>query len=191
MSPIRIIAGELKGRVIPFSNKQYDNADITPQKVKGAIFSIIGERLDGEGFIDLFSGSGQIGLEALSRGSDPVIFNEPDGKRYLFIKSFIEKLHLSRRPIILNMEYQDSLVFLHRRGITVHYVFLDPPYSKMQKTVPEYRQIIEKITQSRVIHGKGKIILQHFSGNILDEEIGRFHLTTTKKYGKTSLAVYV
>jgi 16S rRNA (guanine966-N2)-methyltransferase len=181
MSPIRIIAGELKGRVIPFSNKQYDNADITPQKVKGAIFSIIGERLDGEGFIDLFSGSGQIGLEALSRGSDPVIFNEPDGKRYLFIKSFIEKLHLSRRPIILNMEYQDSLVFLHRRGITVHYVFLDPPY----------RHIIEKITQSRVIHGKGKIILQHFSGNILDEEIGRFHLTTTKKYGKTSLAVYV
>src|SRR3990172_4106761 len=96
MSRIRIIAGGLKGRVIPFSNKKFDDADITPQKVKGAVFSMIGEWLEGKGFLDLYAGSGQIGLEALSRGADPVVLNEPDARRFHFITSYLDGLDLAR-----------------------------------------------------------------------------------------------
>jgi len=61
---VRVIAGSHRGRIIPFSNRDFGNADITPQKVKSAVFSIIGEWLSDETFLDLFAGSGQIGIEA-------------------------------------------------------------------------------------------------------------------------------
>jgi len=59
---MNIIAGSLRGRVIPFVNRKFDAAEATPQKIKGALFSILGEDLRGRSFLDLYSCSGQIGL---------------------------------------------------------------------------------------------------------------------------------
>ena len=74
---MRIIAGEFKGRRIPFNNRKYGNARVTSDFVKKAVFSSLGEILCGKYFLDLFSCSGQIGLEACSRGAQ-VVINEPD-----------------------------------------------------------------------------------------------------------------
>jgi len=190
MSSIKITAGTLKGRPIPFSNKMFDNADITPQKVKGAIFSIIGEWLEGKGFLDLFAGSGQIGIEALSRGANPVVFNEKDRKRFNFIKSFLDKLHLSQPPLLLNLNHLEALDLLGSRAIAINYIFLDPPYHKTGHGVPHFKEIIEKIGDCGILVKGGDIIIQHYSGNILDDEVGPFHLRTTKRYGNTSLSVF-
>ena len=190
MSSIKIIAGKLKGRPIPFSNKMFDNADITPQKVKGAIFSIIGERLEGKGFLDLFAGCGQIGIEALSRGANPVVLNENDRKRYNFIKSFLDKLHLAQPPLLLNLNHLEALDLLKSQTIAINYIFLDPPYHKINQGVTHFRQIMEKIGDCGILMRGGEIIIQHYSGNILDDEVGPFHMKTTKRYGKTSLSVF-
>ena len=62
---IRVIAGKFRGKIIPFDNSKFDEADITPQRVKGAVFSILGEDLHGLIFLDMFAGSGQMGFEAI------------------------------------------------------------------------------------------------------------------------------
>jgi 16S rRNA (guanine966-N2)-methyltransferase len=190
MITIKVIAGELKGRAIPFSNKKFDGADITSQKIKGAIFSIIGEWLEGNGFLDLFAGSGQVGIEALSRGADPVVINEKDGKRFNFIKSLCSALNLSRQPLLLNLDYPEALDFLKNHSIMFDYVFLDPPYHKSREGVPQYRQIIEGINDCGILKEGGKIIIQHYSNNIIQEQIGPFNLMAKKSYGKSSLSIY-
>ena len=94
MKTIRVIGGSLKGKNIPFDNNKYDQADISPQKIKGAVFSILGEELSGQIFLDLFAASGQIGIEACSRGAEKVVFNELEKKRYFFIKNIISNFGL-------------------------------------------------------------------------------------------------
>ena len=190
MASIRINAGSLKGRVIPFDTGKFRDADITPQKVKGAIFSIIGEWLHGRGFLDLFSGSGQIGFEALSRGADPVVMNDADRSRCAFIKSCSSTLGLPTAPIILNLDAEGALGLLRDRGISFDAVFIDPPYQKEKGRVGRYREIIEKIIETGVLSEDGIIIVQHFSGNILDETVGFLRLRSTRTYGTTSLSVY-
>jgi 16S rRNA (guanine966-N2)-methyltransferase len=190
MSGLRIIAGTMKGRVIPFDNRKFDNADITPQKIKGAIFSMIGEWLQGKGFLDLYAGSGQIGIEALSRGANPVAFNEADIRRFLFIKSSLQNYGIVSGVEMLNLPALKALEMLRDRNHAFDYIFLDPPYVKIKETTEQYHEIIEKIGARGVLASGGEIIIQHFSNNIISKEVGPYQIKTTKKYGRTSLSVY-
>lgn len=191
MGGVRIIAGGLKGRLIPFENRKFDDADITPQKVKGAVFSMIGEYLRGQGFLDLYAGSGQIGIEAMSRGADPVVFNDRDARRCRFIASYCDGLGMETPPLVLNMSAEHAAAFLGSRGLLFRHIFLDPPYEKVKRGVPVYADIIMKIGETGILAPDGDIIIQHFTGNVMDGEVGKYRLNATKKYGRTALSVYL
>jgi 16S rRNA (guanine966-N2)-methyltransferase len=190
MSGLRIIAGDLKGRVLHFDNRAFDNADITPQKVKGALFSMIGEWLHGAGFLDLYAGSGQVGIEALSRGAGPVVFNDSDGRRCAFISSSLDGLGVAPRPQVLNLPDLKAVEFLKGRKVRFQYIFLDPPYEKTRGESGRYDEIVGLIGDSGILSAGGEIIIQHFSRNLLRETMGIYHLVSSRDYGKTSLTVY-
>lgn len=190
MQGVRVIAGELKGRIIPFSNRKFDDADITTQKVKGAIFSMIGEWLHGKGFFDLYAGSGQIGIEALSRGADPTIINEPDQKRFQFIKSWLEGVRIPRSPVLLNLDDMSAIACAGRKKLDVDVVFLDPPYRRDEDRPWRFGEIMGAIADSGILRNNGSIIIQHYSGNVPEEACGPYRLRDTRTYGKTSLSVY-
>jgi 16S rRNA (guanine(966)-N(2))-methyltransferase RsmD len=187
---VRIIAGTLRGKVIPFLNSRYGDADITPQKVKGALFSMLGEHLDGKVFIDLFSGSGQMGIEALSRGADSVIFNEAERSRYIFIRDFISAINTGQKAITLNMKADNALKYIAGRGIRADIIFIDPPYEKVKGEAGSYCGIIEMLAEADVLKPDGVIVVQHFSSNILPDKCSLYTRTSMKKYGTTSLSVY-
>lgn len=190
MDGIRIIAGSLRGRVIPFENRHYDDADITPQKVKGAIFSMIGEWLPGRSFLDLYAGSGQIGLEALSRGAAPVVLNEMDAARFRFIRKCIEDFGPLPSARLFNLPASRALELLHEKGSCFDYIFLDPPYRKTKEADDPYGDIIEQAGSLELLAPGGEIIVQHYSENAPAETISRFHVRNVKHYGKTTLTVY-
>jgi 16S rRNA (guanine966-N2)-methyltransferase len=190
MEGIRIIAGDLKGRVIPFVNRRYDDADITTQKVKGAIFSMVGEWLHGKSFLDLYAGSGQVGLEALSRGAAPVVFNESDPARYRFIQSCVTSFGPLPSARILNCTAEKALRLLRGEGAAFDYIFLDPPYQKEKDAVDPYRDLMETIGSIGLLSTGGEIIVQHYSDNTLDTNAGRFSVRAIRRYGKTSLTVF-
>lgn len=187
---IRIISGLMKGRVIPFNSARFNNAEITPQKVKGALFSIIGENLSGKTFVDLYSGSGQIGFEALSRKCSLVIFNEKDKLRFEFIKNFISQSGTGDRTLALNLNADTALKRIADRGVRADVIFLDPPYEKEKGATDFYDRILEDISQSGILHGGSDVVVQHFSANELPEVIRGLGKTGVRKYGSTSLSLY-
>ncbi len=187
---IRIIAGSMRGRAIPFDNKKFSDADVTPQKVKGALFSMLGEGLYGKFFVDLFSGSGQMGMEALSRNCSSVVFCEKDKERFTFIKKTVHAAGLAEKSVLLNMDYESALKSISASGIKAHIVFIDPPYAKSGEEVHQYSRILENISNSGILADDAIAAVQHFSGNILPEKISRFSRSSLKKYGTTSISFY-
>ena len=184
---IRIISGLMKGRVIPFNTGRFNNADITPQKVKGAIFSIIGEDLQGKTFVDLFSGSGQIGIEALSRGASLVLFNERDRFRFEFIKDFLTKNRLLDRVILLNIDAKSAVKHI---GVRADFIFIDPPYNKDNGKTDIYNRMISHITESDLLHEDSIIIVQHWGENELPAACCGLAKMSVKRYGSTALSIY-
>ncbi len=187
---MRVISGSLKGRIIPFDNRKFGNADATPQKVKEALFSILGENLEGCSFLDLFGCSGQIGLEAVSRGCAPVVFNERDHRRYGFIKRIVHEWGLDGSSMVLNMQAYVCLKYLSSRNSVFDFIFLDPPYIKERGDAYIYREILDEIGRFSLLKEGAAIIVQHFARNTPAEEIGAFYMSDHRIYGTSALSFY-
>ena len=190
MGTVRVIGGNYRGKTIPVSLKAHDIIDITPQKVKGAVFSTMGEDMHGRSFLDLFAGSGQMGIEALSRGASPVIFSESDRRRCKRIQSFIDNNCPGAEAMVLNFPARRTLRYLSNRNISVDCLFCDPPYVREKGVVQKYDRIIEEAESYGTVRDSGMIIVQFFSTNVLRTEIGSWIMRDLKKYGTTSVAYY-
>ncbi len=180
----------MKGRAIPFNMNKFKDAEITSQKVKGALFSIIGENLQDKIFVDLFSGSGQIGIEALSRKCSMAVFNEKERARFEFIKDFVVQSGNSERALVLNLNAKSALKFIFDRGIKADFIFLDPPYDKETGGAALYDPILMDVIKSGILKESSEVVIQHFSGNELSESCGDLKRSDVKKYGSTSLSIY-
>ncbi len=187
---MKVIAGKLKGKNISFVNDKYNNANVTPQKVKEALFSILGNDLAGKSFLDLYACSGQVGIEAFSRGAEFVAFNEIDQRRFKFLGSQIEKLNISNNTLLLKYHSFRCLRYLSKKEYLFDFIFLDPPYRKKKSENKDYYDILNEIDKNPVLKDSGIIIIQHYSKNDLTKEVGNFQLIETKKYANNSLSFY-
>lgn len=136
---MRIISGTAKG------TKLYtlDGISTRPtlDRVKEPLFSIIQAKINNECCVlDLFSGSGALGLEALSRGAKKAYLCDKSYEAINIIKKNIEKTHLQEKAIILNKDYKKSIEFLKENKFDL--IFIDPPY-KLDIAVKAVKQIIE------------------------------------------------
>lgn len=132
---MRIIAGEYKGRQL----KCLDGEEIRPtlDKVKEAVFSILQWRIADARFVDLFSGCGGIGLEALSRGAGKVYFSESSGKAMRVIKENFAALKVEKAPCEFLMgDYKRNLERIGEGGADI--IYADPPYfaKEIYETLP-------------------------------------------------------
>lgn len=187
---MRVISGRLGGRRLHFSAAKYDEAETTPQKIKGALFSIIGEDLSGFSFLDLFAGSGQIGIEAISRGASPVIFNEIDKKRFSFIKRISRDWDFEADAVLYNLKASSCLRALNAIQEVFDYIFLDPPYVKEKGEVIVYKKLFSELSRYPVFVPSTTIIVQHFGENILREQYEHFKMVNTRRYGSNSLSFF-
>jgi len=192
-----VISGKYKGKKIPFNNSKFNNADITPQKIKGAVFSIIGEDLTDKSFLDLFSCSGQIGFEALSRGASNVIFNEKDRSRFLFIKKIMgtflefEKDKNNHSSVELyNLDYMQILKKISETKNQIDYIFLDPPYFFADKQNNFYIDLLTKIVNFNILSYDGLIIVQHRSKIVIEDDFDQLKKIKNKKYGSNNLTIF-
>ncbi len=187
---MKISSGKMKGLNIPFNGKKFCNAESTPQKVKEALFSIIGETIEDESFLDLYSCSGQIGFEAVSRGAPLVVFNDNDYKRFDFIRSIAKEWGLADSTIILNLHASACLRYLRSKEIKLNYIFIDPPYSKIKGKVQLYEDILNLILKNNIMKPDSTVIIQHYSENWFPESIGDIVLINTRRYGTNSLSFF-
>ena len=180
---MRVISGIAKGR--PLKAVPGEGTRPTTDKVKEAIFSMIGPYFDGGDALDLFAGTGGLGIEALSRGMDHAVFVDADRKAIETIRHNIQAVKLESRAEIYRADAFQALKAIGKRHISFDLIFLDPPYR--MKSVPDMLQYMEEHAIAR----DGAIaVVEHEAAHQYPEEIGSFSLRRRAEYGETAVSIY-
>ena len=195
---MRIISGRFKGRVIRLPK----GIRPTQDKVREALFDILGD-IQGLSFLELYAGSGAVGLEALSQGAGKVVFVERDRVCIAGIKQNLAAFGFSPNPPqaekaktgervselahchLIEMDVDRALEQLNQNAEKFDIIFFDPPY---------YQDLVKKTLKTLghydIVAPNGLIICQHFKKDSLLEVIDNLSLIKQKKYGDTRLSFY-
>ena len=176
---MRVIAGKYKRTPI----KTLDGEDITrPTRdfVKEALFTTISINNETV-FLDLFAGSGAIGIEALSRGAKDVIFNDSNPKAVKIINQNLDKIHETRT--VYNLDYIDCLKKVCE--LKFDYIYVDPPYAFL-----DYEEIFFYLNKYDLLNKQGIIIFEVKKDTMLKERYFNLVNYKEKKYGINKLLYY-
>ncbi|MBR0138519.1 MAG: 16S rRNA (guanine(966)-N(2))-methyltransferase RsmD [Erysipelotrichaceae bacterium] len=177
---MRIVAGEFRSRIL--QTLPGDNTRPTLDKVREAVFSRIGPYFEnGERILDLFAGSGAIGLEALSRGAKEAVFVDKSFQAIRVIKKNIESLKVQDRCRVLNLDYNQALNTLGENKEKFDLIYLDPPY-KLQAI----SQILKTVSENELIIKDGIIIAETLKEETI-EVPGGFEIEKEAFYGITKI----
>lgn len=180
---MRIIAGKAKGTRLKMVPGKHVRP--TADRVKESLFQVIGPFFDGGMALDLFSGTGALGLEALSRGLEKAIFIDSSKASCDVIKVNAQASRLSDSVEIYRRDVSRALPQLKKRQLQFDYIFLDPPYMK-NLLVP----IMEKLSVYKLLNEDGLIIAEHESESMPPEKIGDFRRYRLLNYRDTAISLY-
>ena len=177
---MRVVAGRAKGIALKTPSGMLTRP--TADRVKEAMFSIVQFDLPGASVLDLFGGTGQLGIEAVSRGAKSATFvdNREDACR--LIRENLKRTGMEKESRVVRMDYMD---FLKRNREKFDIVLLDPPYAE------EYLEnSLKMITEIDILQSGGIIIAERPLGKDLSLNFEGFERSRDYKYGTTLLAVY-
>ena len=181
---MRITGGRLRGR--PLASFHGTSIRPTSDKVRGAIFNLIGQDLTGVKALDLFAGTGSLGIEALSRGA----------RRVLFVDASSRALHVVRKNLILcgceglgEVAKKDLTLGLPKgcdrvKG-EIDLVFMDPPYGKGH--IPP---LLKELSEREILNKVSTVVAESSKEEVFPEEMGSFELVKTRTYGDTRVSIY-
>lgn len=177
---MKITGGSFRGRSI----KTLKNSDVRPtsSKVRESIFNMIQSDITNCVMSDLFSGSGIMGIEALSRGASKVYFTEKNKNAFRLLKE-----NLSQFDCEYELFLTDALIALDKyQENSFDMIFADPPYK-----MGLYEPVLKKIRENKLLKEKGKIILEHKADDDFREIIEKygFEIIKQKKYGDTVIVI--
>jgi 16S rRNA (guanine966-N2)-methyltransferase len=176
---MRIIGGSKKG----FPLKRPKAADVRPttDMIKEALFNIL-HPLDGKTFLDLFAGTGNVGIEALSRGASQVAFIEKNKDLARMIKDLAKKLGFEENARVISMDVKKGLLQLSTPNDKFDYVFIDPPYQK-----DLIADTIEGIDQAGLLTEDSLIVVQHSKREPVHLPYEGYSLEDQRTYGDSML----
>ena len=184
---MRIVTGTYRGRQIP-SGRRLRQIRLTSTRLKEAVFSMLGPNLKGRTFLDLCAGSGQMGLEALSRGAS-VELNEPDYLRRQHIRALLYQWKAGVAGLH-SLKAQHLIPQLAATGCRFDIVYADPPYHARYCGAPLLLGLIETLGESALFNDAGLLFVQHQIDLDVPEQSGRLALTQQRTYGNTALSIY-
>lgn len=175
---MRVITGTAKGRKL-LSPEGLETRP-TSEMVKEAVFSIIQFELEGANVLDLFAGSGQMGIEALSRGAKYCVFVDNAKASQAAIRDNLAHAGLAGNARLVGT---DAVSFLQGGSGSFHIAFLDPPYRKglMERTLPLVAAVMDPV---------GAILCETDRKEELPETAGAFVRHREYRYGKTKVTLY-
>ena len=168
---MRINSGRFKYRKLEIP----ESARPTTEKVREAVFSMLIGKVEGATVLDLFAGSGSLGLEALSRGAEFCVFNEGDRKNYKVLKNNIENCKAEEISSTYNNDFRKVLILANRE---FDIIFVDPPYREGY-----YGEVFELVEEYGLLADGGVIVAEHLNDNELSDNILGFSRTKHKRYG--------
>lgn len=178
---IRIISGLYKGRRL----KLVSSANVRPMqdKVKGALFSVLSGHLKDAVCLDGFSGTGSIGLEALSRGAARCVFVDEFYPAVKVIRDNVAKCGAEDKAVVLHREFNRAAIDLAKQGVRFDLVFLDPPYKLLEERNP-----LRVLRKRGLVKPGGLVVLRHYYRTRI--KLGDFPLRRRIELGDDVLALF-
>lgn len=176
---LRVIAGEHKGRQLKPVPHRLTRP--TTDKVKEAVFQIIGPFFEGGWCLDLFAGSGGLGIEAISRGMEKAVLVDKNNQAIQTINENISALKIENQTEVYRTEAMRALKAASKRNLKFRLIILDPPYGKVS-----YVELLEKIAEYNLLEEDGVIICEHESRSSLPSKVKQFQVEKNEIYGSTT-----
>ena len=177
---MRVITGKARG--IQLKTPDGMQTRPTADRVKEALFSIINFDVPGAKVLDLFGGTGQLGIEALSRGATAATFVDAREESCKLIRENLKRTKLEQDAKVVRSDYLD---YLSRCREQYDIIFLDPPYAEVF-----LENAIKRITEIDILHSNGIIVAERPLGKELPWEFEGFTRSKDYKYGKVLLTIY-
>lgn len=176
---MRIIAGKFKGKVL----KEFELLSTRPTTdlVKGAVFNILGQKVENCCFLDLFAGTGAMGIEAISRGAKSVIFADNNKESISLIRKNLALIK-ANNFIIMHNNCFETLKILYNQNKQFDIVFIDPPYNSMYA-----EKCIKLICKLNLLSENGLIVWEHDETKLSLTK--QYEQIKTKKYGKKYITI--
>jgi len=177
---VRIVAGSLKGRQLELPKGS--QARPTSDRAREAIFNILMPRIHGARVLDMFAGSGALGVEAISRGAESCVFVELDRANAKALRQSLERFGVSSQGQVMGGDFRQIAPQLIREGKKFDLIFLDPPYAAglYEDAFAFSRQLLNP---------DGMVISEHERGWEIPEPEGLV-LTDRRQYGKNTMSFY-
>lgn len=182
----RVITGKYRGIIL--NAPKGDKTRPTTDKVKEALFSMIAGRIPEASVLDIFSGTGQIAIESISRGASKAIMIEKGAEQVKIIRSNLDKLHLEGEDIsLMKLSYERALEVLGENKESFDIIFADPPY-KMAKGA--LMRIADAIERHGLLKENGILIFEHDKSDSLPEDVTNLQSYRYCTYGITMITFF-
>ena len=177
---MRVIGGKAKRKRIKGTCRRTTRA--VTGRIKESVFGILGN-IEGKRILDLFAGTGNFGIESLSRGAEEVVFIDSDGKCVKLIKNNLTSLGLTGTVYSITMK--KGLKKLEKRDKKFSLIFVDPPFSANL-----CEETIKELDMLNILSAEGQIVARHHRKTVVPEKVGRFVLNRREKYGESIVSFY-
>ncbi len=181
---MKILTGMFRGREISFKTNPHLRP--TADKVRKAIFDTLGDVIQGAKVLDLFSGTGALGFEALSAGAEEAVFVEADKRQAAKITENLKTLGLEKKGRVLCLDALKAIQTLHRQGEAFDLIFLDPPYNEGWE-----RKTADAVSAQPILSKKSWAVMESAAKDIASPAaFGHLAKRKEKKYGDTRIVYY-
>jgi 16S rRNA (guanine(966)-N(2))-methyltransferase RsmD len=182
---MRVVSGHLKGRALVAPKGR--GVRPTSDQVKETLFNMIGARIEQATFLDLFAGTGNVGIEALSRGAARVVFVEKHPAYVQTLKRNLAACAIESESVIYCGDANKILRVLRRDGWQFQVLFLDPPYRQTRMLC----DLLSRLTETTCVAETGLMIAEHrHAFSPPSHPGGSFSLTKQRRIGNTALSFY-
>ena len=179
---MRIVAGTAKGRAL--KGPKGEGIRPTADRVRQALFDVLGQFFDGGRVLDLYAGTGALALEALSRGFASAVLVDSGREALKLCQENAEALGFTARVQVIAQDADRALDRLGR-GTPFELIFADPPYA-----LTAVKRTLEKIDAHELLAPGGTLCLEHDKREAAPERVGRLACVDTRRFGDTEVSLY-
>ena len=181
---MRVIAGKYKSRRLAAPSGMQTRP--TSDRLRETLFNVVAPGIDDSVWLDLFAGSGAVGIEALSRGARSVYFVDSAVAAARAIRKNLHTLEIDEGIEVIERDASTALRMLDSQAVICDFIFLDPPYRKMG----DYEQVLGFLSQSRLLSLGGQVIAEHDKHFDPGNEFGSLRRHRSLRQGDAVLSFY-
>jgi 16S rRNA (guanine966-N2)-methyltransferase len=184
---MRVIAGIYRSRIL----QSLKGLALRPTSdyLRGTLFNVLGPGVSGSRFLDVFAGTGAVGIEALSRGASHVAFIEKHAPSAALIKKNLAALEIKSGTTVISADAVRALETLQAKqkgGTAYDYIFIDPPYAASE----DYARVLQHLASSTLLASDGILVVEHRKTFDLPESVGPLTRVRVLRQGDAALSFY-